>query len=167
MQLLNNQESIKNNQQYPIYGKVEWAMLTRFDIDLIDRFPLVSVCANCRSWLKQSDSSSTLECTIQHDASSFCDKCVQLVKSEKIFWVRACINDSTGSVECKVNTKVCTELLGFNPEDFSLFSVSERSELKWKVLLESFQVYFSVFKTRTGKTALRLLALDSDITELL
>ena len=134
-------------------------MVTKFDIDLIDRPPIISVCSKCKCWIKiQEQNQDQLEISVDN----FCDKCVQSVSCEKIYWVRCSLTDSTGNVDCRINTKVCSELLGFAPEEFMLFSVAEKSQLKWKVLLENYVVYFSVFKTKDGRPALKLLSVIPD-----
>ena len=156
--LLNNDNLDDENLPLPLTGKVT-ATLTKFDIDLIGRHPLVKVCQVCRSWITQLQ--MVFPDSPEDQSLDFCNKCLKSVQTEYLYWVRACLSDHSGSVECKINSQVCMELLGVPPEEFKMLPMHGRTLLKWKVLLETFDAYFSLYKTQNGSLGMRLLKLDS------
>ncbi|XP_033119046.1 meiosis-specific with OB domain-containing protein-like [Anneissia japonica] len=129
-------EEVKSGKQQAVVYGIVYAALTCFNLD----GPLHTVisyrCASCKRRVnRQTGLCSNTECTVDTSDDS----------PVPVFDMNLAISDHTGTIDsCRLGGSVAERVLECTAADFCMMDDEEKTEKKWKYLLEMCKVFFKL-----------------------
>ncbi|KAL5019061.1 hypothetical protein ScPMuIL_004783 [Solemya velum] len=156
------QTEMKNSWE-PMYGIV-YGFLTQFDADTeTHRTYWVSYqCSKCRQRVSEDKGFLCGNAECAQGVLNMFDTTGQTNNTQPTadFSISLSISDHSGTItQCHMSGNAVEKLVGCKPDDFLKMSPTQKTQIKWKYLLERCKIFFKLTKNsnRTSGTSVRVL----------
>ncbi|XP_067125481.1 meiosis-specific with OB domain-containing protein isoform X2 [Centruroides vittatus] len=130
---------------------VVFALISKLDLDGFSRITSFR-CEQCKQRLvSQERNCNNMKCNMGNGT--------ELTINEEIFDINIWLSDYSGTLKkCFLNDEIAQKLLNCTVEEYSYLSETEKTNMKWKFLLEWCKIYFKIVASSSGNPSFYIIS---------
>ncbi|XP_077407881.1 meiosis-specific with OB domain-containing protein [Vanacampus margaritifer] len=138
------------------YG-ITYSFITKLDLDFSVSKVISTRCAKCKFLVTEG---------VQYCSNQLCPGKGQVFSSNTGFDLLVDLTDHTGTLHaCSLRSPAAEAMLGCTTEQFDRLTNKERTEMKWKFLLERCKIYVKILPSTKTKSGVRAVVLACSLAD--